>query len=257
MILPISQNIIQSNIKNNNFSYTTQVKYKPNQPAKLNFTGSPTILWQSLKNEFKFNIYILNPRNLIKIFKDPKPFEFIIFNEIIPTKGRVLLNTKPITQVTVPLRNTKENKRLNLYSKEYSDGSKTLAIKDKFSPLDLAILEYQDLGNGKISINYLTNVVGRDKYKKLEQILPQALAEEYINKGIIPEFHAQAENIGEIAISRKELYKRMGADTFNDTQQNTNQIILRKEKILELITSKINKGKQIFPNTHIKIAYAK
>ncbi len=256
MIQPISQNFTQTNIINNNFSNTPQTRLKSNEANKLNFTGNSSILWQTIKNEIKFNLYILNPCNLIKIFKDPKPFEFIIFNEIVPTKGRVLLSTKPITEVKVPLRNAKENKRLNLYSKEYSDGSKTLAIKDKFSPMDLAILEYQDLGEGKISINYLTNIVGRDKYRKLEQILPQALAEEYINKGIIPEFHAQAENIGEIAISRKELYKRMGADTFTKTEQDEDKIIVRKEKILELITSKINKGNQILPNTHIKIAYA-
>lgn len=236
---------------NNSFNYKNRFNSQPN------FTGLPSIIWQGMKNEIKMNLFFLNPLNLKKLFSDPEPFNYIIFNELIPNKEKYLLSTTKLTNINVPLRYSHSQKSLCLYRKEYSDGSKTLALKNNFSLLDLAFLEYNEKENGKLTINFLTNVVGRNKYRRLEQILTQALAEDYINHGILPEFHAKASPVGNINISRTMLYKKMGADIFTPSETPGNNVIVNKQRVLELITEKINKGKQIFPDTNINIAYAK
>ena len=96
--------------------------------------------------------------------------------------------------------------------------------------------------NNYVDIEYLTNILGRKKYRNTEKILVQALVEDCLKRGFIPNLEAKAENVGSLmgrGYNNLALYRKMGMHSANpthpdDVEIDAKEIIPLFEKYLKL-----------------------
>ena len=83
----------------------------------------------------------------------------------------------------------------------------------KHNDKQIGFLSAVFIPNNSVEIEYLTNILGRKKYRHSEQILVQTLVEDCLKKGFIPEITACAVNAGKKmgrGYDNALLYKKMG-----------------------------------------------
>ena len=88
----------------------------------------------------------------------------------------------------------------------------------------------------EVSVEYITNILGRKKYRRTEQILIQSVVEDCLSKGFIPDLNAYALNIGQLMGRRQNnlaLYKKMGMHSDKPTQPK--HVSISREEIIPLL----------------------
>jgi len=101
-----------------------------------------------------------------------------------------------------------------------------------------------------VYINYLNTILGRKKYKNLEKVLMQAVVEDCLRRGYIPEIKALAENVGRFmgrGYDNKSLYHKMGMKSSYPGWDK--EMIMSRENVLELLNKYVGRYGEILKGT--------
>ena len=136
------------------------------------------------------------------------------------------------TLATVPLKQRNSSKTINatLEKLDFGDGDISYVLKNKGKQLG-----HLDITrNAKdVYIDFMTNIFGRKKYRNTENILLQAMIEDCMKQGFVPDIKAVAMNVGDHmgrGYNNRSLYQRMGMESTGDGYMR-----ISAEKVLELI----------------------
>lgn len=163
---------------------------------------------------------------------------------------RLSRNIKEPVSIRAKLRRQKGEIDLNLSLKEY-EGQRFYAIENKDELL--AYVSFSEKGmftrKGKaIYLTYINNETGRDRYKGLEQILLQALAEHKINQGQLPFIQGVTLNSEakiQKALTSTAINSQLGAKKLGRYMKG----IAEDQDAINILNRIKNKGSFIFPET--------
>ncbi len=228
-------------------------------------TNAAPSLWQSLKTVLIVDANLsLLPINTYKmLLKDPCA---MMYGTMKRDSNAYLISSETLGEVALSIRGSKNKHKSKVVKYVFNDGDSRYCIKrfgERLGYIDISHLDEND-----IYIKYLTNVVGRDKYRGLEKILLQSVVEDSLNNGTVPSFSAVPAQIGELDFKRDKLYAFMGADVVtllviengkimrdsNGDMVTFSHVIYSKEKVLEKLERINEKDAFMFPKT--KTSYA-
>ena len=116
------------------------------------------------------------------------------------------------------------------------------------------------LGQGNnVDIEFLTNILGRKKYRNTENILVQVLVEDCLRKGFIPNIDAVAQNVGSFmgrGYNNLALYKRMGMHSSNDPKL-PDVVEIGEKEIITLLEKYIKRNGEILKGTKERLELLK
>jgi len=198
----------QSIQRNNNLS-------KLNHCSSLSFKGNNVSEYKKFINNFRrgfeYNMYYLHPKAVKEIFNDPKAFLYRFFNDL----NLIETSRKKMGNLMLQLRKNAKPVRGCIKKISHTNGMERYFIERNGLRLG-QIDTTKKIKNDKeiyVYINYITNIIGRKKYKGLEKQLLQAVLEDSIQGGRLPIVDAVPAEIGKNQFSRSVLYRNMGAET--------------------------------------------
>lgn len=177
------------------------------------------------------------------IIKDPEAFLYALEYET----DLVCTSRKLLGEINIISRKSKEKVSTRIIKETFDNGLQKYTIQRRGE--NLALIDVKRIGDDKLCIDYLTNVVGASRYKNLEQHILQAAVEDSINNGFLPKIIAIPAEVGENQFSRDVMYKMMGADLVHDSYTGFNKVEVAPNKVAEIMKNKSEKGKLFFPET--------
>lgn len=112
--------------------------------------------------------------------------------------------------------------------------------------------------NNKVDIEYLTNILGRKKYRNTEKILVQTLVEDCLRRGFIPRIEATAENVGSLmgrGYNNLALYRKMGMHSPNPAQPE--DVSIDAKEVIPLFEKYLKINGEIFKGTKERLEQLK
>lgn len=150
-----------------------------------------------------------------------------------------------VTLSTIPIKKRNSNKviQATLEKLDFGDNNFVYILKNKNKQLGYLDVTKE---NNDIHIDFMTNIIGRKKYKNIENILVQGMVEDCLKQGFVPSLKAVAVDVGKRmgrGYHNNSLYKRMGMK-----QDDNGFMYMQKEKVLELINKRIEKFGKLLNN---------
>lgn len=157
---------------------------------------------------------------------------------------------------TVPVKERNSSKVINadLVKLDFGEGNASYVLKNKNR--QLGHIDITKKPDNKIYIAFLTNITGRKKYKNIENILIQAMVEDSIKDGIIPNIEAIPADISTSVLMKKKgcknetLYKRLG---MVPVENSRGYLQITSEKVLESLKKRIKLSGEIIQGTTERI----
>lgn len=174
--------------------------------------------------------------------------------DVIPAGifDNLIHSVKRIASVKVKTRDKKfitaDIDKIDLGRWEYGDKSHQelfYVLKNKGKQLGYVNVLVKS-GN-EVYIEFLTNILGRKRYRNTEKILIQTVVEDCLRQGFVPRLDATAENVGMFmgrGYNNLPLYKRMGMNSFNPNYEK--DVEIKPEKVLEVLEKYIKLNGEIF-----------
>lgn len=225
-ILQIPKQNLQ-NIDLQNLSYVSE-------PMKKNKPSTMKIL-KSIHNWFKqakhnTNAFGISQWGLIKSSFHSSPLISLeaLFSKL---KSQTTLATVPLKK-----RNSTKTIEATLEKLEFDGGSISYVLKNKGK--QLGHLDITKEGD-EVCIDFITNILGRKKYRNIENVLLQGMVEDCIKQGFVPNIKATAINLGEHmgrGYNNSSLYQRMGMESTHDGYMR-----ISAEKVLDIINKRREK----------------
>lgn len=151
--------------------------------------------------------------------------------------------------VQIKMRKSSKTISGRLEKLTFKDGSTIYVLKNQKNK-QLGYMQATKNEQNELYIDFLTNILGRKKYKNIETTLLQGAIEDSIKAGNIPTLKADAvsiaDNMGR-GYNNSALYKRMGMETGEDA------MYLDSAKLKEIISSRIAKFGEIINGTSNKL----
>ena len=133
-----------------------------------------------------------------------------------------IISVKRLANIPVKTRNNKVVDcvidKVNM-GNIYMNDTETFYYVLKHNGKQLGYINVTRHPDNTMYIDYLTNVLGRKKFRNTEKILVQAAVEDCMKKGFVPEISAAADNVARLmgrGYNNSALYKKMGMSVNND-----------------------------------------
>lgn len=195
------QNVQVENLQNLQYSPTTVNK---NKHSKLETIK--TIYQWFKQTKTNLNAFGVSQWDLIKSFIHSSP--------LASTAALFSKLKSQSTLAIVPIRKRNSTKTIDatLVRLEFEDGSISYVLKNKGKQLGHLDITKEA---GDTYIDFMTNILGRKKYRNIENILLQGMVEDCMKQGFVPQVKAVAANVGEHmgrGYNNSSLYQRMGME---------------------------------------------
>lgn len=185
--------------------------------------------------------------HLKAFLSDPKAY---LHEFISPAAGR-MIGDEIIGQTKLKNRKTKENETIDIEKASFEFDIDIYSLNKNKEKLALAEVDTSELGI--VHIDYVSTIVGRDDYSGLFLTLMQAVVENCINNGFIPEIHAVPTQIGNKKFDRASLYSLYGAEykVVDGEYGSVPVSVVSQEKVIKMLENiqKSPKRNFIFPWT--------
>ena len=133
-----------------------------------------------------------------------------------------IISVKRLANIPVKTRNNKVVDcvidKVNM-GNIYMNDTETFYYVLKHNGKQLGYINVTRHPDNTMYIDYLTNVLGRKKFRNTEKILVQAAVEDCMKKGFVPEISAAADNVARLmgrGYNNSALYKKMGMSANDD-----------------------------------------
>lgn len=219
------QNIQVENLQN--LRYTPIIAHK-NKHSKLEILK---LIYQWFKQtKTNLNAFGVSQLELIKSFIHSSP---LASNATLFSK---LKSQSTLAIVPIRKRNSTKTIDATLERLEFEEGSISYVLKKKGKQLGHLDITKEA---GEVYIDFMTNILGRKKYRNIENILLQGMVEDCMKQGFVPRLKAVAVNIGEHmgrGYNNRSLYQRMGMEADVDGYMR-----LSSEKLFDIINKRQEK----------------
>ena len=225
-ILQISKQNLQ-NVDLHNIRYVSDT-FEKNKPSKRKLLKSIYQWYKQLKSNA--DAFGISQWGLIKSSFHSAP---LISAESMFCKMK---SQTPLATIPLKKRNSTKTIQATLEKLEFEGGGISYVLKNKGKQLGhLDITKKSD----EICIDFMTNILGRKKYRNIENILLQGMVEDCMKQGFIPSIKAEAVNVGDHmgrGYNNRKLYQRMGMELADDGYMR-----ISAENVHEIITKRIEK----------------
>ena len=219
------QNIQVEDLRNLRYTPTTVSK---NKHSKIEILKK---IYQWIKQtRTNLKLFGVGQSDLIKSFIHSSPIA-----STAALFGKIKSQT---TLATIPIKKRNSSKAINatLEKLEFEEGSISYVLKHKGK--QLGHLDIKEEAK-EVYIDFMTNILGRKKYRNIENILLQGMIEDCMKQGFVPRLKAVAANVGEHmgqGYNNRSLYKRMGMETDSEGYMR-----ISAEKLSEIIAKRQEK----------------
>lgn len=225
------------NINMSNLSYckknTDLDKAKVVQKSKISYLKT---IYQMCK-QFRNNMKAFGVSNFDLIKNGSNNVPVMSANGLF---GKIKSQTT-LSSVPIKMRNNNKVVHATFEKLDFGHGTFVYILKNKNKQLGYIDVTRE---NSDMHIDFMTNILGRKKYKNIENILIQGMVEDCMKQGFVPNLKAVAADVGANmgrGYNNNALYRRMGM-----SEDEYGFMRISKEKVLELINKRIEKfGKVI------------